>query len=135
MNRSLLLGYQLLTGVSDTATGALLIMAPAFTLELLRLPAPSADMVYLSFIGAFVLSVGICNLYGAYVVYRRRNRRDLEMVWLLTAFTRASVAFFVGVQVMTGDLPSGWLMVAAFDGFCVLFQALGLYKKWPADAL
>lgn len=134
MNRSLLLGYQLLTGLSDTGTGAMLMIAPAFTLNMLRLPALAADLVYVSFIGAFVLSVGLSNLYGAYVVYDRSNRRDLEMVWLLTAFTRSSVTIFVMAQVLTGDLASGWLMVAIFDGLCVLFQAVGLHKGWLVHA-
>ena len=33
MNRPILIGYQLLIGLSDTLTGALLILAPEFTLD------------------------------------------------------------------------------------------------------
>jgi hypothetical protein len=40
MNRPILIGYQLLIGLSDTMTGALLMIAPAFTLGLMRLHAP-----------------------------------------------------------------------------------------------
>lgn len=130
MNRSILLSYQLLTGFSDAATGVMLIVAPALTLALMHLQADSGQLVYLSFVGAFVFSVGVSNLYGARVAWRGSAMRDLEMVWLLTAFTRASVAVFVLGQVFEGALAAGWLSVAAFDGACVLVQALGLYKGW-----
>jgi hypothetical protein len=59
------LAYQTLIGLSDTLTGALLIVAPEFTLRLMGLHAPSDALAYLSFIGAFVLSVGLACLYGA----------------------------------------------------------------------
>ncbi len=130
MNRSLLLGYQLLTGLSDLATGVLLAVAPARTLRLMRLHAPADARVYLSFLGAFVLAVGLSHLYGAFVIYRGSCRRDLEIVWLLTAFLRSSVAIFVFAQVCVGSLEAGWFTVAAFDAICVLVQAMGLHKGW-----
>lgn len=134
MNRSMLLAYQLLTGISDTSTGALLMIAPKLVLELLRLQAPSGQTVYLSLVGTFVLAVGISNLYGAFVIFCGGSRRDLEMVWLLTAFTRSSVAIFVFQQVMASTLASGWLLVAIFDGMCVMIQAVGLRRGWLAHA-
>lgn len=130
MNRSMLLGYQLLTGLSDLVTGAMLVVAPALTLSLMRLHVPVNAQVYLSFIGAFVLAVGICHLYGALAVYRGNCQRDLEMVWLLTAFLRSSVAIVVFAQVCVGALETGWIAVAAFDGVCVFVQAVGLSKGW-----
>ena len=68
MNRSILLAYQSIIGVSDTLTGALLMVAPAITLSLMHLHAPSETWVFLSFIGAFVLSVGLSCLYGAFLL-------------------------------------------------------------------
>ena len=130
MKRSMLLVYQLLTGLSDLATGALLVVAPALTLRLMRLHAPDSARVYLSWVGAFVLAVGISHLYGALVIHRGCCRRDLEIVWLLTAFIRSSVAIFVFAQVCVGALEAGWLTVAAFDALCVLVQAVGLNKGW-----
>ncbi|MGB6728955.1 MAG: hypothetical protein WBE74_23885 [Terracidiphilus sp.] len=133
MNRPILLGYQLLIAFSDTTTGALLMVAPAFTLRLMGLRAPSDSLVYVSFIGAFVLSVGLACLYGALLVYRGGCRGRLEIVWLLTAFTRASVAIFVMGQFLASTLATGWLTVAAADGACVLIQAIGLRKGWLAS--
>ena len=133
MNRSILVGYQLLIGLSDTLTGALLIVAPELTLRLMRLQAPSNALIYVSFIGAFVFSVGLACLYGALLAYRGGCRTKLEVVWLLTAITRASVAIFVIGQVLAGTLEAGWLTVAAIDGACVLIQAIGLRKGWLAE--
>ncbi len=133
MNRSILIGYQLLIGLSDTMTGALLIVAPAFTLRLMRLHASADALPFLSFIGAFVLSVGLACFYGALVTIRRGTPSKVEVVWLLTAITRASVAIFVGEQILTHELEAGWLSVTVSDGACVLIQANGLRKGWLAN--
>ncbi|MGA2753217.1 MAG: hypothetical protein ABSE53_05570 [Terracidiphilus sp.] len=130
MNRSMLFAYQLLAGASETTTGSLLLIAPAFTLRLMQLHAPAAAMVYLSFVGAFVFAVGLAYLYGAYVVACNGCRRRLEIVWLLTAFTGTSVAVFVISQVLTSTLNAGWLVVALTDGALVMIQAIGLRKGW-----
>jgi len=130
MNRSALVAYQLLIGLSDTMTGALLVFAPAFTLRLMFLEAPDDSLIYISFIGAFVFSVGLACLYGAYLIFVQHFGRRVETVWLLTAFTRGSVALFVIVQVTMHFLPAGWLTVAAMDGGCVLIQAIGLSRGW-----
>jgi hypothetical protein len=132
MNRPILIGYQMLTGLSDTLTGALLVVAPLVTLELMGLHAPANALPFLSFIGSFVLSVGLACLYGAFVIMRRKSPCKLEVVWLLTAITRASVAIFVVSQIAAHTLESGWISVAISDGACVLFQAVGLRKGWVA---
>ena len=134
MNRTFLFGYQLLIGLSDTLTGALLISAPALTLGLMRLHVPADALPYISFIGAFVLSVGLACLYGAWLTYRKASAAKIEIVWLLTAITRGSVAILVVAQVLSGSLESGWLTVAVTDGACVLIQAVGLRKDWLRHA-
>jgi hypothetical protein len=134
MNRTVLLAYQLLIGLSDTLTGALLIVAPELTLGLMRLHAPSDALIYVSFIGAFVFSVGLACLYGAYLACKGGCRTKLEVVWLLTALARASIAVFVFGQVLAGTLEAGWLTVAVTDGACVLIQAIGLQRGWLARA-
>lgn len=135
MKRPLLLAYQLLIGLSDTFTGALLIVAPELTLRLMRLHAPAVALPYLSFIGAFVLSVGLACLYGAALMVRRSRVCQLETVWLLTAISRGSVAVFVLSKLVSGSLETGWLTVALMDGACVLIQAIGLRKGWLCHAI
>lgn len=130
MNRPILFTYQLAIGLSDTITGALLIIAPQCALRLMRLHVPVDALPFLSFIGAFVMSVGLACLYGALVIARRGSPCKLEVVWLLTAITRASVAIFVVAQILTQTIETGWLTVAITDGACVLIQAIGLRKGW-----
>lgn len=130
MKRTLLFTYQLLTGVSDTATGILLVIAPAFTLRLMGVHAPSDALPFLSYIGVFVLSVGIACLYGA-VLARVANSFDrLAVVWLLTGITRGLVAIFIVAKVASGVLEPSWTTVAFTDGAFALLQAFGLARGW-----
>ena len=130
MKELLLLAYQLIAGISDTSTGALLIAAPLFTLRMMGLAVPRDATPFLSFIGAFVLAVGLAYLYGALLVRRNRGVPRLEAVWLLTAMIRSSVAIFVVAAVLSGSLAPGWLTIAVFDGTCVVIQARGLRRGW-----
>ena len=125
-----LLTYQLIAGASDTSTGALLIAAPVFTVRMMGLSVPNDATPFLSFIGAFVLAVGLSYLYGALLVRRTGGEPRLEAVWLLTAIIRSSVAIFVLGAVLNGTLAPGWLTIAIFDGICVLIQARGLRRGW-----
>jgi hypothetical protein len=134
MRRSVLLGYQWLTGLSDTATGVLLYVAPLFTLQLMGVRAVAEAGPYVSYIGAFVVAVGLSCLYGAYAVARGARPERVEMVWLLTAFSRAAVAIYVAKAVLIGTLQPAWLSVAAFDSLCVLVQGVGLKRNWIANA-
>lgn len=129
-----LLGYQLIAGVSDTSTGALLIAAPVFTVRMMGVSVPYDATPFLSFIGAFVLAVGLSYLYGALLVRRTGGVPRLEAVWLLTAIIRSSVAIFVLGAVVDRTLSPGWLSVAIFDGICVVIQARGLRRGWLSHA-
>jgi len=130
MKRPVLFSYQMLTGFSDSSTGVLLIAAPEFTLRLMGLHVPADALPFLSFVGAFVLSVGLCCLYGGYLAYCGACAGKLEIVWLLTAIIRSRVAAFVVMQILFGALEAGWLTVAVFDASCALVQAIGLRKGW-----
>ena len=89
---------------------------------------------YLSFTGSFVLAVGFCCLYGAYLAWCGACSSKLRLIWLLTAILRSSVAIFLLMQVLSRTLEAGWLTVAIFDGACALIQANGLGKGWLVDA-
>ncbi len=135
MRARLLISYQLFTGLSDASTGALLMVDPSWTLRLMRLQAPPGALPFLSFIGVFVLSVGIACLYGAIVAAHPVSAHKLEVVWLLTAVTRGLVAAFVVVKLLSGSLEGGWAIIAGFDASFALFQAFGLSKGWLRDAM
>lgn len=134
MKRRILLVYQLLTGLSDSLTGVLLIFAPAFALRLMSLQVSTAALPFLSYIGAFVLSVGIACFYGALLIRRADFAPELEVVWLLTTITRGLVAVFVIGKVVSGTFEAGWMTVAITDGVLALLQTIGLFKGWLADA-
>lgn len=129
MKRSLLLAYQVLTGLSDSTTGFLLVLAPALTLHLMKVHVAEESLPFLSYIGVFVLSVGIACLYGA-VLVRAASPDKLEVVWLLTAITRGLVAVFVTAKVASGALEAGWTTVAFTDGAFALLQFVGLARGW-----
>lgn len=129
--RTLLSAYQLFLGASDTSTGLLLLAAPALTLHLMRLhPAAPVTLPYLAYIGAFVLSTGLACLYGAWLTNRPAFTPRLEVVWLLTAITRASVSLFVFTAVFSNTLETGWLTVALSDGLFAALQLIGLARHW-----
>jgi hypothetical protein len=130
MKDLVLLSYQLIAGVSDASTGVLLIAAPLFTIRMMGMTVPRDAAPFLSFIGAFVLAVGLSYLYGALLIHRAGGAPRLEAVWLLTAIIRSSVAIFVLAAVIAGTLSAGWLTIAVFDGICVLIQARGLRRGW-----
>lgn len=132
MRHSMLLGYQWVTGAADVGAGVLLYLAPAVTLRTMGMNAPTDAAPYVSYIGAFVLSVGLSCLYGALLVKQQATPERLETVWLLTAFARSAVAIYVIKGVLGGELEAPWMAVAAFDTACVLVQAVGLRRKWLA---
>lgn len=134
MKRRILIAYQSVIGLSDTLTGALLIIAPVLTLRLMGLQVTVDALPFLSFIGAFVLPVGLACLYGALLLIGKSCVCRLQMVWLLTGFIRASVAIFVVAAVLQHSLEAGWLTVAFTDGACVVIQAIGLRGGWLTDA-
>jgi hypothetical protein len=133
MKRRILLAYQLMTGLSDTATGILLIFAPALTLHLMGLHADPANLPFLSYIGAFVLSVGLACFYGALLITRSNFASRLKVVWVITAITRTSVALLIAWKIASGIFESGWSTVAISDGALALIQWIGLTKNWVGD--
>jgi hypothetical protein len=133
MKHPLLFTYQLLTGLSDTITGLLLVAAPAFTLHLMNVSAPDDALPYLAWVGAFVLSVGLACLYGAFLTTRPIFTAKLETVWLLTTIARACVALFVTSQIASGALDFGWISVPVTDGCIALLQIAGLLRGWLRD--
>ncbi len=113
-------------GAMDALTGLLLILAPKQVLGLLKIAPPSPDaLVFLSWIGVFVMAVGLS--YGM-ALGKRRSRS--ETVWAFTALVRMMVAVFLTIKITGGTLPSAWAMVAVSDGMVALVQVVILRKGW-----
>lgn len=129
MKRRVLIAYQGITGFSDSLTGILLLFVPQLTLRLMELHEPPDTFPFLSYIGAFVFSVGLACLYGA-LLARKGAIDRLEVVWLLTAITRGLVAVFVTIKIVSGDFTPGWASVAVSDGVFAALQFVGLARGW-----
>jgi hypothetical protein len=130
MKRYLLLAYQWGTGLCGTVAGASLYVRPAAALSILGLHAPTDSAPYIGCIGALTLSVGMASLYGAVLMQVNECIGRIEMVWLLTAFSRASMTIYLLRGIAAGNLETAWMNVAVFDAACVILQGVGLRRRW-----
>lgn len=127
MNKVLFLRlWSAAAGAMDALTGMALIFAPAGVLGLLRIPGVSPDaMVFASWIGVFVMSVG---LSYSLAVFGKRSKG--EAAWMFTSLVRMAVAVFLTVKVVAGSMAEAWLLVAASDASVALVQIVLLRRGW-----
>lgn len=116
-----------LAGASDASTGAALLAAPELMLRLLAVP-PVAEPIFLRWIGAFVLAVGLAYLYPFALAASRRKAR-LRVVFEVTAIARAAVALTVGSAILAGALAAAWWGVALFD-LALAAAQVALLASW-----
>jgi hypothetical protein len=123
--RQILKWWSVGAGGMDAVTGLLLIAAPATVLRLLGI-APLADeaLVFLGWVGVFVLAVGLS--YGIALTGRARG----EAVWMFTGLVRLLVAAFLTARVFSGTMEPAWLLVATSDGAIALAQGAMLQAGW-----
>jgi hypothetical protein len=123
--------WSVMVGGMDAFTGLLLILTPATVLRLLRIEDPGADtLVYLSWIGVFVLAVGLS--YG-FALGRHRGRG--ETVWMFTALARMLVAVFLVTQITLKNMAPAWIVVALPDGVVAAVQMFILRRNWWRESL
>ena len=126
MNRIKFLRFwSVAVGAMDAVTGLLLILAPGAVLRLLRIAPPSPDaLVFLSWIGVFVMAVGL-----SYAMALGKRSRG-ETVWAFTALVRILVAVFLTFKIMTGSLAPAWALVGISDGVVGCVQIAILRLGW-----
>lgn len=118
--------WSVAVGAMDALTGLLLIFVPDLVLRLLKIEAPSPDsMVFLSWIGVFVMAVGL-----SYGLALGKRRGAGEVVWMFTALARVLVAVFLTAKITAGVMPMAWALVALSDGLVALVQMVILRKGW-----
>lgn len=125
-----LLAYQFFAGSCDTATGILLIFAPKWTLALMGVSHSSFSSAATSFVGTFVLSVGLGYLYATRLPMNPANAPRWQTIWILTALTRSLVSGFLFWQIAIKQMEYAWLTVAFTDGALAVIQWIGLEKGW-----
>jgi hypothetical protein len=126
MNKSNFLKFwSIAVGSMDALTGILLIFFPVLVLKMLNIDLPSADaLVFLSWIGVFVMAVGLS--YG--LALGKRGRA--EAVWIFTSLVRIMVAVFLTVRILDGSLQRAWALVALSDAVVALIQIAILRAGW-----
>jgi hypothetical protein len=122
--------YQWLAGLCDVTTGLFLICAPRFTLSLMGVHQTPNPIEFTSFIGVFVLSVGLAYFYAARLPMNVIQAARWQTVWWLTALSRTLVALFLAWKIVSGHLEMAWLSVALTDGVLAGFQWTGLRMGW-----
>ena len=116
-------------GTMDSFTGLMLIFFPATLLQLLQVPPVSPDaLVFVSWIGVFVLAVGLS--YGLALLPRRARG---ETVWIFTSGVRMLVAVFLTTMILSESLPMVWAVVGLADGGVALVQIAILRAGWWRD--
>ncbi len=131
MNQRLLKLYQLLAGLCDASTGLLLILAPAWTLHLMGVDAPPQPLAFASFVGAFVLSVGLSYFFVLGSGPRSPNSTSSwKAQWQVTALVRTSVALVLFSEIASGRMEQAWIAVAVTDGLLAAIQWIGLLRGW-----
>ena len=117
--------WSIAVGSMDALTGLMLIAAPAVVLRLLGITGISPDaLVFLSWIGVFVLSVGLS--YGLALGKRGWG----EATWIFTAATRILVAAFLTTKILDESLMRPWALVALADASVAILQIAILRAGW-----
>ncbi len=115
-------------GVMDSLTGLLLWAAPAMTLSLMWIEAAAGSLVYIQFIGAFVLGVGSLYLLGLWVALRQKQWAFLRTVFIATAWIRIVIFLFGMISITSGGLALAWISVPLTDAAVALVQLIWIRK-------
>jgi Na+-driven multidrug efflux pump len=126
MNRTNFIKFwSIAVGLMDAVTGLLLILAPELVLRMLSIKPPSPDaLVFLSWIGVFVMGVGL-----SYAMALGKRARG-EAVWAFTAMIRILVALFLLVRITDGSLSAAWGVVAVSDALVGMLQVAIIRLDW-----
>ena len=124
--------YSACAGLADASTGLMLLWKPTLTLSLMGAGAPADGEVFIRYIGAFVLGVGLSYFVGLWPALRRGEWDELRAVWKLTALVRLVVCLFTTSAILAGALGPGWISVPLTDGTLAAVQAAWLLAgRWP----
>ena len=88
-------------------------------------------VVFVRYIGVFVLSVGLTYLWAA-ARWPLTSHAHIgwSTQWKITALVRTLVAVFVVGQIASSALEIRWISVALSDGAFAMIQWIGLRKGW-----
>ena len=117
--------WSLAVGTMDVLIGLLLVFFPALMLQMLKIEPPSADgLVFVSWIGVFVISVGLS--YG--LAFGRRGHG--EAVWIFSSVVCLLSAVFLTTRILGESMPGSWTLVAVACALVALVQIVFLRAGW-----
>lgn len=123
--------YQVAAGACDSLTGILLLAAPQLALKLMGVShIPASSSILISFIGAFVFSVGLTYLLFAAAPRSALQLGSARAAWLITAVERICAGSFVMAAVLSHQLEPAWSSITLVDLVLAGFQLVGLRRNW-----
>ena len=129
--RTMIPSYQWTAGLYEFTLGVCMVAAPDSHLIHLLFRNSDASVAVYSFAGMFVFTLGLCAFLGAYLELRRDSMPRLQTIWLLTAIIHSGAAIYVAMQILTGALTLGWLLIAI--PFALFAIAGALFLRWSSS--
>ena len=132
LRRQLAATYTAVAGGIDALVGPWLVFAPASALAAMGAePEFGEDLLFVSFVGAFVGAVGWSYLWALWRWLRRGDTVFLRAVWRVTILLRLAAGSFVVAQLALDNLDLGWFGVPLADFLFAGIQLALLRAGWP----
>lgn len=135
LRRKLTIAYTALAGGMDAVTGPWLVLAPASALAAMGADTEAeADLLFISFVGAFVGAVGWSYLWALQRWLRHGDTAFLHAIWRVTILFRLAAGTFCATQIALGTLDLAWASIPAADFTLSAVQIWLLRAGWPEPA-
>ncbi len=132
LRRRLAATYTALAGGMDAITGPWLVLAPNAALAAMGVaPEFEEDLLFVSFVGAFVGAVGWSYLWALRRWLKHGDTAFLRSVWRVTILFRLAAGTFCAVHIARDNLEAGWLSVPLADFALAAIQIALLRAGWP----
>lgn len=124
--------YTALAGGMDAVTGPWLVFAPASALAAMGVEAEfGADLLFISFVGAFVAAVGWSYLWALRRWWKHGDTGFLRSVWRVTILFRLAAGAFVAGQIAVDRMGPAWGCIPLADFLFAAIQIGLLRAGWP----
>lgn len=128
ISHTMILAYQLVTGSLESGIGVSLVAYPTSPLNRHILRTSDTSAPFVSLAGMFIFTLGLCELLGAFLEWRRDGRLRLQTLSLIGALIHSGAAILLTLQVIAGKMAAGCSTIAITFGILALSQAALL--KW-----
>ena len=117
-----------MVGLSDGSTGLGLLLMPEMTLRLMQVNHIPTDLIFIRYIGAFVLSAGL--MYGLPFLQASDQRAlALRTIFQATILIRVLVTLICSAGLLTHQLDPAWISVPIYDATIATLQYILIRKE------